>query len=102
MKDRPRQILASDTTAWEHCPRHAWFLFHPPAGGAVEPEPFELLIQSMGDAYEASVLEQFPDAVEAQSVADTQRLIAKRTPVIYQPQFADESRGVFGLSLIHI
>lgn len=89
-------IRVSDATAWEHCPRHAWFVLHPPSGDAIEADPFEELIKALGDAHEAAILECFGDYATAQSPSHTQALMAAATPVIYQPQFIDTQLGVTG------
>lgn len=97
-----RLISASDTHAWDHCTRLAWFAFHASvdeAGApsvAHEPDQFSQLIQAMGEDHEARILSSFAGAVTAESVAHTQTLMEKRTPVIYQPQFLDTDLGVQG------
>ena len=89
-------IRVSDATAWERCSRHAWFVLHPPEGEPIEPDPFEALIRSLGEAHELAILETFDEVVTAGSVTRTAELIANRSPVIYQPQFVDETRGIVG------
>jgi uncharacterized protein len=89
-------IRVSDAVAWDHCVRHAWFLLHPPPGMQLEPDPFEELVRSQGDAHEARVLAGFPDAVAAVSETDTQRLTRERAPVIYQPRFFDRDIDLIG------
>ena len=89
-------IRVSDASAWHHCLRQAWFRLHPPEGEPRDPDPFEVLMQSLGEAHEQSVLERFDKVATAASAANTQDLIRARVPVIYQPQFIDEARGVIG------
>jgi predicted RecB family nuclease len=90
-------IRVSDATAWEHCPRHAWFVLHPPVGEAIETDAFNELIKSLGEAHEADVLTGFETYVTAKSAEHTQELIERRTPVLYQPQFVDLDLNLVGV-----
>lgn len=96
MSKTTRPIYASDTYEWNHCARLAWFLFHPPMGVPIEPDRFGQLIKTMGEEHEAAILNTFEDPVKAESLEHTQALITENTPVIYQPQFFDEIRGIKG------
>lgn len=89
-------IRVSDATAWEHCPRHAWFLLHPPPGDALPTDPFEELVQALGEAHEAAVLASFSKVVRAESAEHTAQLIAAGVPVIYQPLFIDTEQSIVG------
>lgn len=90
-------IRVSDATAWEHCPRHAWFLLHPRAGEEIEVDAFDELIKSLGDAHEAEVLAGFETYEIAKSAEHTQDLVEKRVPVLYQPQFVDPDLNIVGV-----
>ena len=89
-------IRVSDAVAWEYCRRRAWFALHPPVGLLIEPDPFDELMASLGEAHEHQVLMRFEGAVEAESEAQTMALMTARTRVIYQPQFQDAARGIVG------
>lgn len=92
-----RTIRVSDAVAWDHCPRHAWFVLHPPAGEVIEADRFEELIKSLGEEHEAGVLAGFETYAIAKSVAHTQELIDARMPIIYQPQFFDADLNLVGI-----
>ncbi len=90
-------IRVSDATAWEHCPRHAWFVLHPPEAEEIEVDRFEELIKTLGDEHEAEVLAQFETFETAKSVAHTEALMEAQMPVIYQPQFFDAELNLIGV-----
>jgi len=92
-----KTIRVSDATAWDHCPRRAWFSLHPPVGDDLAPDRFDELIKSLGDEHEAAVLAGFDTYSTAKSVAHTQELIDAETPVIYQPQFFDADLDLVGI-----
>jgi predicted RecB family nuclease len=89
-------IRASDAMAWQYCSKRAWFTLHPPEGYEIERDPFEVLLESLGQAHELEVLQAFDGAVEATSVEHTSQLMKDLKPVIYQPKFVDDSHGIVG------
>jgi len=90
-------IRVRDAVAWEHCPRHAWFVLHPPPGEEIESDRFDELLKTLGDAHEADVLAGFEAYATAKSVEHTRELINARVPVIYQPQFFDLDLNLIGV-----
>ena len=91
-----RPFSAGDAKAWVHCPRRAWFDYHPPEGLTVVEDPFESPIFEAGDAQDGGVLSTFPGYTEATSVRHTQELMRAGAPVIYQPHLVDEAQGLIG------
>lgn len=96
MSDTQRLIYASDAHQWDRCIRLAWFLFHPLAGPPLKDDHFGQLIKTLGEEHEAAILSTFINPVTASSPEHTQALIDDLVPVIYQPQFIDESLGLVG------
>ena len=92
----PFKIHASSARSWKHCVRRAWYDVNPPEELEPEEDRFYELIAEYGIAHEKSVLEAFPDAVEAASAEHTLELIEKKVPVIYQPVLVDSKNGVIG------
>ncbi|MGR8948970.1 MAG: TM0106 family RecB-like putative nuclease [Gammaproteobacteria bacterium] len=93
---RSRPIYASDAVAWDKCRRLAWFAFYPPGDERPQPDHFQDLIRERGIEHENEILMSFQNAVQAQSVQHTRELMATRTPVIYQPQFRNDSINLVG------
>lgn len=96
MSSTERPIYASDTQAWDHCKRLAWFLFHPPSSEKIDADPFAELIKNLGRDHEADILRSFSTHEEAVSVTQTQALIEQQTPVIYQAKFHDRENNIAG------
>ncbi|MEM7467538.1 MAG: TM0106 family RecB-like putative nuclease [Pseudomonadota bacterium] len=93
--DRP--IYASDSYAWDRCPRLVWFLFHPPAAAELAPDPFDTLIKQYGDEHEAGILASMVDSIISKSMDHTVALIADEAPVIYQARLEDKARNIIGV-----
>ena len=91
-----RPIYASDAVAWDRCRRLAWFLFHPPSDERLELDRFDVLIRERGIEHEAEILASFRTAVKAVSAEHTSHLMARRTPVIYQPKFHHDELNLVG------
>lgn len=88
-----RLTNASDAIAWKSCRRRAWFDLRE-AGLGAAPDAFEQLIMQAGMDHEREVLAGLGDYRQATDTANTAELIRARVPVIYQPRFQDDTRGV--------
>ncbi|MFT5501019.1 MAG: putative RecB family nuclease [Woeseiaceae bacterium] len=92
-------IKPSDARSWSLCARRVWL----DNNGDLELEPvedeFAQLLIHLGLAHEQSILENLASNLEvhtATSPDDTERLIAQRFAVIYQPQLVDQAHGLIG------
>lgn len=94
-----RLINAGDAKAWKLCKRRVWYDHYPPAEMEPDQDRFEILIQQAGEAHESKVLRLLSERgepVEARSAEHTRELIARQTPVIYQPVACDRENRLIG------
>jgi predicted RecB family nuclease len=93
-------IKPSDVESLNQCARRVWYEHNlPPGMEAVERNPFDALVVSMGTAYEQTIRDRLATTahmVTAQSAEHTRALMAEGTPVIYQGQLVNEQAQFIG------
>lgn len=90
-------IRASDATAWISCTRRAWFDQHQTA--TYEADAFNRMLNDISLEHEAAVLAQLKNhhpVSKADSFEQTQALMQRGVPVIYQGRLIDEQQGLIG------
>ena len=92
-------IKPSDANSWLECKRRVWLDNKADLKPVGTEDAFEQLVIDQGKAHEQAVLQRISETRTvrtAVSTEDTNRLIAERTPVIYQARLVDESNGITG------
>ena len=92
-------IKPSDAKSWSLCVRRVWLDNKADFELTPVEDAFEQLVMDLGLAHEQAIFQRLSNThavYTATSPRDTNRLIAKRVPVIYQARLVDEENGLIG------